>query len=188
MKKIKDFSPYFFLVLAIAVCIAIFFPKNPEKPKETNITSATLTEIVKTSKLTTAKFIQNGIANVHIEGKKDGMVLYYAYVRPNIDFDDINYEISNEEKKVTVILPKNFSFDVEMLNEGDHKFYYYPQGTDQWSVKEVRFICETHAKQAAENNTELIKKANESLQKSIRSLLKPVLDVNGYTITFSQEV
>ena len=139
------------------------------------------TEVIETAKLTTAKYIQHGIAKAHIEGKEDGYVLYYAVVRPNVNLEDITYEIDNENKKVTVIVPNEFAFDVELLEDEEHKRYCYPKEPDDWTDKDVRYICEADAKQKAKDNADLITKARESLINTIEALLAPVAR-SGYTV------
>ena len=142
-----------------------------------------LTEVIQTAKLTTAKYVQHGIAKAHIDGKQDGYVLYYAIVKPNVNLAEISYEIDHNAKEVTVVIPEKFTFDVELLEDGQHKFYYYPKNQDDWTGRDVSYICETDAKQKAEANTELITKARESLINTIEALLYPILSRNDYTFT-----
>lgn len=181
IKKLKVFYPLIVAFVIIATLIILFATGAFDKPKETLITESTLTEVIETAKLTTAKYIQHGIAKAHIEGKEDGYVLYYAVVRPNVNLEDITYEIDNENKKVTVIVPNEFAFDVELLEDEEHKRYCYPKEPDDWTDKDVRYICEADAKQKAKDNADLITKARESLINTIEALLAPVAR-SGYTV------
>lgn len=183
IKKLLELSPLIVAIVCIAILLGLFAVGALDAPEQTIITSSTLTEVIQTAKLTTAKYIQHGIAKAHIEGKKDGYVLYYAIVKPNINLAEITYEINHEEKKVTVILPERFTFDVELLEDENHPFYYYPQKQADWTGKDVSYICETDAKQKAEANTELIIRARESLTNTIEALLKPILSRNDYTLS-----
>ena len=47
--------------------------------------------------------------------------MYYAIVKPNINFSEIVYEIDQEEKIVTAVLPQKFSFDVELLEDFEQR-------------------------------------------------------------------
>lgn len=181
-KKLLEFSPLIITAIIISVVIGLFAIGVFDKPQETQITSSTLNEVVETSKLTTAKYIQHGIAKAHIAGKGDGYILYYAVVKPNINLTEIRYEIDDKKKNVTITIPEEFTFDVELLEDEEHQFYYYPENQSDWTGRDVSYICETDAKQKAEANTELITKARESLQNTIKALLNPILSNNGYTI------
>lgn len=183
MKKIVELSPIIVAVVIIAVLAGLFAMGAFDVPEETIITSSTLTEVIQTAKLTTAKYVQHGIAKAHIDGKQDGYVLYYAIVKPNVNLAEITYEIDHDTKEVTVVIPEKFTFDVELLEDDNHKFYYYPKNQDDWTGRDVSYICETDAKQKAEANTELIAKARESLINTIEALLNPILSRNDYTFT-----
>lgn len=183
MKKIIELSPLIVAVIIIAALAVLFAAGVFDAPEEITITSSTLTEVIQTAKLTTAKYIQHGIAKAHIEGKEDGYVLYYAIVKPNVDFAEITYDIDDDAKKVTVIIPEKFTFDVELLEDENHQIYYYPKNPDHWTGKDATYICKTDAKQKAEANTELIAKAQESLINTIEALLNPILSRNDYTFT-----
>lgn len=181
-KKLLESSPLIVTAIIILVVIGLFAIGAFDKPKETQITSSTLNDVVETSKLTTAKYVQHGIAKAHIDGKGEGYVLYYAIVKPNINIKEIDYEIDHDKKQVTVIIPEKFDFDVELLEDEEHQFYYYPENQSDWTGRDVSYICETDAKQKAETNTELITKARESLLNTIEALLNPILSNNGYKI------
>ena len=88
-----------------------------------------------------------------------------------------------EKQEIIVIIPNKFTFDVEILNDEDHNYSFYPKES-KWTAKDALYICETDAKQKAEENTELIKKAQESLTNTIEVLMKPLLNESGYTIAF----
>lgn len=181
-KKLLEFSPFVITAIVISVIIALFTMGAFDKPKEIQITSSTLKEVVETSKLTTAKYVQYGIAKAHIDGKEDGYILYYAVVKPNINLKEIDYKIDHDKKEVTIIIPKEFTFDVVLLEDEEHQFYYYPEDKSDWTGRDVSYICETDAKQKAKANTELITKARESLLNTIEALLNPILSNNGYKI------
>ena len=184
IKKLVEFSPLIVALVIIATIIGLFSAGVFDNPEETLITSSTLTEAIETAKLATAKYVQNGIAKVHIDGKGDGYVLYYAVVKPNINLEEITYDISEEKQEIIIIIPDKFTFDVEVLEDDNHKIYYYPKEDSGWTAKDTLYICETDAKQKAETNTELVQKAKESLTNTIEALLKPLLNESGYTISF----
>ena len=79
------------------------------------------------------------------------------------------------------LLVLSVEFDVELLEDADHQFYYYPDDKDDWTGRDVSYICEIDAKQKAEANAELLKKARENLINTMEALLNPILNRNGYT-------
>lgn len=186
MKKLIEFSPLIVAVIIIATLIGLFAMGAFDVPAETIITSSTLTEVIQTAKLTTAQYVQHGIAKAHIEGKQDGYLLYYAIVKPNVNLAEITYDIDHKAKEVTVTIPEKFTFDVELLEDAEHQFYYHPKDKDDWTGRDVSYICEVDAKQKAEANVELITKARESLINTIEALLNPILSRSEYS--FSVEI
>lgn len=182
MKRLKEYSPFIVVAIVIAILLGLCAASAFEDPKQTVITSSTLTEVIETAKLTTAQYIQHGIAKAHIEGTENGYILYYAIVKPNIDLSEIKFEIDHETKVVTAVLPQEFQFDVELLEDNEHKFYYYPENKTDWTARDVAYICETSAKEKAEANVELMTKARQNLEDAISVLLKPILASDGYTL------
>ena len=186
MKKIKGYIPMIVAIGIFAVFAILFILGAFDAPKETSITSSTLTEVIQMAKLTTAKYVQHGIAKAHIEGKQDGFIMYYAIVKANVDFEDIKHEIDEDKKTVTVTIPETFSFDVELLfDEDKYQWYYYPDNKKDWTGKDAIIICYTDAKAKAERNKDLITKARESLVDTLETLLNPLLSKNGYQLVFA---
>lgn len=183
MKKTLKFLPFIAGTIAVMLIVLIFAGVF-DKPKEVTVSSSTLTEVIKTAKLTTAKYIQHGIVKGHIEGKKDGYILYYAIVKANVDFEAIKHEVDEERKTVTVTLPEKISFDVELLSDDAHKWYYYPDNKKDWTGKDAIQMCNKDAKQKAEKNADLIAKAYESLEDTLEALIEPLLSKNGYRLVF----
>lgn len=184
MKKLFEFSPVIIAVVISAVLMGMLVGGMFNKPKETTINSSAIMESIKTAKLSTAKYIQHGIAKAHIEGQEDVYILYYATVKPNIDLDDIKYDINHDLKELNVTIPEKFSFDVELWEDEEHQYYFFPKNPDakKLTSKKVSYICETDAKQRAEENTDLIKIARESLINTLEQLLSPIVGETGYEI------
>lgn len=187
MKKIIELSPLIAAAVVIAIMIGMFALGVFDNPEVNIVNSSTITEVIRTAKLTTAKYVQHGIAKSHIEGKADGYILYYAIVRPNVNLEEITYEIDDGTKKVTVRIPEKFAFHIELLEDENHQFCYYPKSQADWTGRDVFYICETDAKQKAEANVELVEKARESLENTIKALLEPILIRSGYTLEFEKD-
>ena len=180
MKKIVAFSPFVALVLIIVLLLCFMLPKNNDTPKEIIITSATLTDTIAKAELSTAKYVHHGIANATIEGTFKGYIMYYALVKPNINFAEVTFDVDDETKTITAAIPENFDFDVELLT--DKGIHVSPK--KDLSIKEVSYLCETDAQKKAQENTELIKAARENAESSIKMILSPLLQAGGYTLVF----
>ena len=182
MKKITAYIPFIAAGAIIALLLGLFAAGTFDPPKRTTITTSTLTEMVETDKLTTAKYIHHGIARAKIADKKGGYVLYYAIVKPNIELSEIQYMVDDEAKTVTVILPE-FDLDVELIeDDNEHKFYYHPSNMSEWTATDVSNICKFDAQQKARDNKELMDLARESVEDAITALLDPILVANEYTL------
>lgn len=184
MKNLFEKVPLIILGVVFAVVVALFATGAFDAPSEVTITSSTIQEAIKTAKMSTAKYIQHGIAKAHIEGKQDGYILYYATVKLNVDLTKITYDLDESAKKITVYFPEKFEYDVKLLEDNGYKYYYYPDNRDDWTGKDVGYICTTDAKQKAEANMELGKNAREGLEQTIKGLLKPMLSKGNYTLEF----
>lgn len=179
MKKILEFSPLLIVALIIAILIGTLSPLTSKDSDKVIITSSTLTEVIAVSNISTAKYIHNGIAQATIEGKFDGYIMYYAVVKPNVDFSEITFEIDDEAKTVKPIIPQDFNFEVEILEEKG--FHTSPQKNDL-TAKDVYYICEKDAQDSARQNVELMSVARSNLGSTIKALLEPLLNSSGYTI------
>ena len=185
MKKLVEWSPLIVALVIVSIFACLFALGAFDVPEETTITSSTLTEVIRTAKLTTAKYVQHGIARAYAVGKEEGYILYYAIVKPNVELLEIKHDINEETKEVIVEIPETFTFDVELLEDENHKFYYYPKDPKKWTGRDVSYYCETDAKKKAEENRELNAKARESLVNTIRELLNPILRKNGYELSIN---
>lgn len=174
-----EFSPFVAVALIIVLLIIMLRPVSQKDADKVIITSSTLTEVLAVSDLSSAKYIHNGIAQATIEGKFDGYILYYAIVKPNIDFSAISFEIDDKAKTVKPIIPEEFNFEVEILEE---KGFRASPSKNKLTAKDIFYICEKDAQDKAQQNTELMRVARANLGNTIKALLDPLLRTNGYTI------
>ena len=182
MKKIIEISPFIVAAIIIICLLVLTLTGQFDPQKETTLTTSALTEMVKTATLSTAEHIQHGIAKVFIEGKGDGYILYYAIVKPTVNFSDIEFEIDHDTKTVIAKLPKQFSYDVELLEDDQHKFRFYPYDKDVFTAKDIEYSCEIDAINKAKNNKELNVVARQSLESTVEMLLDPIISINEYSL------
>lgn len=116
--------------LAVVVCIlavlgiAVYaIPNTTQKNKPQIITQATLQKVINVSELSTYEAVYNGIAkvtNVDNPERVDYYVSYEAKVKAGIDFEEVDIQVDEEEKLITVTLPeieiKDVNVDIASLD------------------------------------------------------------------------
>lgn len=105
-KKIK-----IVLLLATVIIIAVFiiFVILNKEGETTTVSKASLEKVVEINELSTVDYTYNATATKYA-GDKDNKVEYYvAYegtVTAGINFNKLDFDINDDEKIVTIILPK----------------------------------------------------------------------------------
>ena len=182
IKKIFLFKNVFKIIAIIIVIVAIIFFISLKKGKETIISSATLTDMVDISELSTAQFTYNGIAEVYENKEKNKVKCYIKYnsiVKANINMEEINFEINRNNKTVKPILPE-IKLTPKIIT-GENSLSFIPEDT-KLELKEVLLVCEEDAKNEALNSPGLLKYAEENLKDTLEALLLPVIESSGYQI------
>ena len=180
MKKLFDYIPLIIAGMVILLLVVLFIAGAFDAPQETTITSSMLVEMIGAEKLSTARSVQHGIAKAYLESQgKDVYIMYYATVEPYVQLSDVVFAVDNEARVVTVVLPENFEIDVDLIEDEQHQFYYYPDQTSVMGAGDVGVICKADAEQKAKENQYLLQMARTSLTATITALLKPIVDANN---------
>ncbi len=171
------------LIIAVAVVgINVIGPTAMNKiGKENVITSSQLEKAIDISELSTAEFVYNGVAEKYKEDKPEEVECHIAYnanVKVGIQMEDVKFEIDEEKKTVTPILP-DITVNIATINE--EEISYMPKNPDI-SLKEAITLCKEDAMNEANNSDKLYQTAEENLRAVIEALLSPVLDAAGYSI------
>ena len=170
------------LVLAVLVVGSLFGPKVMNKiGKENVITSSQLEKAIDISQLSTAEFVYNGIAEKYDDDKPEKVECYIAYhadVKVGIQMEDVEFEIDEENKTVTPILPE-ISVNIAALDENE--ISYIPKNPDI-PLKEIIVLCKEDAVREANDSKKLYQTAEENLKAVIEALVSPILEHAGYTI------
>ena len=133
------------------------------------------------SELSTAEFVYNGVAEKYKEDKPEEVECHIAYnanVKVGIQMEDVKFEIDEEKKTVTPILP---DITVNIATIDEEEISYMPKNPDI-SLKEAITLCKEDAMKEANNSDKLYQTAEENLRAVIEALLSPVLDAAGYSI------
>lgn len=172
------------LVLAVLVVGSLFGPNVMNKiGKENVITSSQLEKAIDISQLSTAEFVYNGIAEKYDDDKPEKVECYIAYhadVKVGIQMEDVEFEIDEENKTVTPILPE-ISVNIAALDENE--ISYIPKNPDI-PLKEIIVLCKEDAVREANDSKKLYQTAEENLKAVIEALVSPILEHAGYTINW----
>ena len=170
------------LVLAVLVVGSLFGPNVMNKiGKENVITSSQLEKAIDISQLSTAEFVYNGIAEKYDDDKPEKVecdIAYHADVKVGIQMEDVEFEIDEENKTVTPILPE-ISVNIAALDENE--ISYIPKNPDI-PLKEIIVLCKEDAVREANDSKKLYQTAEENLKAVIEALVSPILEHAGYTI------
>lgn len=175
-----------YIVLGIAIIIfsiSILIRLNAifSSNRENILTSSSLLDVVDVSELSTAQFTYNGIAEVYKDKEKKEVTCYIRYnsvVKAGINMEDIRFEVDNEEKIVNVFIPQ-VTITANIVDTKSISFI--PENTNI-NLSDAIKVCENDAEKEANENAELKKIAKENLESTIRALLIPLLQEQGYTI------
>lgn len=182
-KLIKIFLSYWSVLVGIMIVIFIIYAKKShifDEGKTTIITSSTLMEAIDISELSTAQYTYNGIAEIYDnDGEEvECYIKYNARVKAGIDMKDVTFEIDEENKTVTPILPE---IQINSNTVDDKKISFIPEDNDI-ELKDILLACEKDAMNETKKSTELVDCAKENLKSIIEALITPILQPNGYSI------
>lgn len=182
-------SGYFLPVigLVIVICMGMVDKSGVLDEGEVEIiTKSNLMKAIDVSDLATSEFIYNGIAEVYKDEKSDKIEYYIRYdakVRAGIDIKDVDFNILQEEKTITVTLPEVEIFIPPSI---DPQSLSYIPSEKSYDLKEVLETCEKDVLREANEAEELKTSATDNLKAIIKALLKPIIEPEGYEIRWSE--
>ena len=156
-RKIVLGSPFIILILLIVLIISLKGSSIFQKGEESTVSSAMLTQVTDASELSSAQFTYNGI-----------------------DMKDISFEIDNEKKTVTPVLPE---IKINSCTVDEEKLSFIPENTTA-DLKDVLNACEEDAETEASQSLQLMRSARENLKDIVEALIYPILNANGYTVVW----
>ena len=153
--------------------------------KEDVITSAQLEKAIDISQLSTAEFVYNGIAEKYNEKHPERVDCYIAYnasVKVGIQMEDVTFEIQEEEKTVTPVLPE---ITVQIATLDEDSLSYIPKNPDV-PLKDMLILCKEDAVREAGESEKLYETAEENLKMVMEALLSPVLSQPSGSVYLNQ--
>lgn len=175
-----------YLPIIIGIILVLFFTharKNKlfDNGQATMITSATLTDAIDISELSTAQYTYNGIAEIYKDDNRDDVACYVKYnakVKAGIDMEQVEFKIDDDNKTVTPILP---DIQINSNTVDENCISFIPENTNI-ELKDALVACEEDSKNEVQKSSALIESARENLKSIIEGLIDPILSPNGYRI------
>lgn len=186
-KKRKITKKGYLLLGAILICLLIsltaFLIIQQKKSSAVSspevITVSTLEKIINVKELSTFTAVYNGIASVgdtENDEQPDYYVSYEARVKAGIVMDDIQIAVDNNNKVITVTLPKveitEINVDISSLD-----FIFYNLKANTSSVTQEAYkACEDDAKEEVETQEAILTLAKQNAVNIIKALTSPIVE------------
>lgn len=170
------------LAIVVVAVVAIGIPAIRGVTNEpVFLTTTDLEKVVNVSKLSTAEFVYNGIADKYKDdGSVEFHVKYAASVKAGVDMGQITFEVDDEAKTVRPILP---SIDISRPVIDSSSLDYMPSNPSV-ELKDVLTLCEEDALQETQASSDIYNVAEENLRSTVEGLLLPLLENSGYTLVW----
>lgn len=176
------------VVAVAAVCLTVYQSRaNASKPN-TIVTSSTLKDTLNIGELNVARSTYDGIATKEKDGifGSDTHVYYRASIVAKADMSQIEIDNlpdePNDEGKITIVihLPQITLDDVVPT---DPEFF---EDGKTGSIGEIYQLCKDDCSAGVRNNEQLMKTAQENLERTIQALTEPLLEDGKYEIVYVQ--
>lgn len=152
------------------------------KQETTYLSSAQLEEIVNISKLSSAEYTYNGVAEIRdANGNVTQRIYYESRVSAGIDMRDIAFDVNSETKTVFPVLPDITIYDPSV----DESSFEYMPSNPSMSLTEIISACKNDARNEIESHGQIYQTAKENLESTITALTLPLLEDYGYTIEWN---
>lgn len=170
------------LVLVAVLAIAVIWVgsvisnlKNEDVEPEIDV-STTLEKMVKTNDLSTFEAVYNGIAEVKNEEKPEKIDCYVAYeakVKAGIDVQKVEITLNEEEKTISVKLPKVVITDTE-VDIGSLDYIFENKKINKEGIAAVAYKASIDdVNNEAKTKDAILELAKGNVQNIIKALISP---------------
>lgn len=170
------------IIAVVLVAVAVFGFSAFQKT--TYISTSDLEKVVCISKVSTARFVHNGIAEIK---NKDGNISYYVYykstVTASVDMSKITFSVDTAKKTITPVLP---DIEIERPVIDESSFEFMPENAD-YNFKDVLAACKNDAQREVKKTDIIYDTAEQNLKQTVEGLLLPVTEPKGYEIIWNEE-
>lgn len=191
IKNMRNCIRLLIVVAILAIIVVIIFCMKTvvfrdKDGQVTTISESSLERIIEIGELSTVDYTYNAIAKVYDE--EGTTVKYYvAYegiVTAGIDFEKININVDEEQKKVRIIIP-----DVEIHNVnvdmGTMEYIFTKNKYETETISQEAYkICKQDLQSRVKEERDLYGMAKENAIASVRALFLPWIEQmdKGYTV------
>lgn len=179
-------APKKWLILAIAVVLTVSFISGRAVRSNRIKTrfASSLIEALSLDELSTSELVYNGIATVNHQDsdKPHYFILYNSVLKVGIQMDDINFEVNPAEKSVNILLPEVKILEV-VIDPNSIDFIPDSFSAD---LKTAIVDSKNDAIAKSSDTPELMRTAKENLRSIIEALTLPLIQSEGYKITWNE--
>lgn len=182
-KKVFKLVRFVGIAVVLAACLIRFVLLNSSSNINI-ITSSTLTKAIDIADLSTAEFKYRGIADVYTDESQSNVrcrICYNAVVKAGINMKDVKFDVNEEAKVVTAILPE-IGIKVNVIDE--QSMAVLPSNADIQVAEMLKYSKEDAEKEATASG-ELKAVARENLESTIKALVLPILKPQGFSLEFN---
>ena len=180
-KKLRKWMMILIVVLAAAVAVLVAQRVNEhrKKPEPQVLTVSTLTDMIPVSDLSTVTSTYNGVAEVMNEKNPDKLDYYVAYeakVQAGVNFDELQSEVDEASKTVTIRVPdayfKKANVDVSSLD-----FMFNSKKANTSGVTERAYkACQEDADRECSSSEAILELARENAVNAVEALTRPLIE------------
>lgn len=175
---LKWIIPAIVIVVAIIV-VAVILSKPKTKPVFSAETM--LQDICEIGELSAASYSYNGVAKAYDDrGIETYYIKYYGNVEVGIHFEDIEIDIDDENKTITVQVPECEFLSDPIVDLGKAEYIFVNSAYNTETITAQAYgIAIDDLFQKASADTELFKVAKENIITSIEALTEPLIEQTG---------
>ena len=180
-KKLRKWMMILIVVLAVAVAVLVAQRVNEhrKKPEPQVLTVSTLTDMIPVSDLSTVTSTYNGVAQVMNEKNPDKLDYYVAYeakVQAWVNFDELQPEIDEASKTVTIRVPDAY-FKKANVDMASLDFMFNNKKADTSGVTERAYkACQEDADRECSCSEAILELARENAVNAVEALTLPLVE------------
>ncbi|MCM1159544.1 MAG: DUF4230 domain-containing protein [Bacteroidales bacterium] len=180
------------IVLAVLAGIVLLAGRFRQDEKKEIMTKSRLEEVIHVSELSTFEAVYNGItevANKENPENIDYYVYYEAKVKAGIDFEKVEVNVDNEEKKISVTIPEIKINDVNVdIASLDYIFENEKANTETVSQEAYKAAIADVTNESA-NEPAIYELAEQNARNIVEALLSPFIKQFDaeYSLEINQE-
>lgn len=166
------------LVLAAALVLVVIPSVKARKSAPKIVSQATLEKIINVSDLSTFQATYNGVAKVSNPDnpqKIDYYVSYKAHANAGIDLSQVQIQVDDQQKIISVKLPDIKITDVSVdIGSLDYIFLNMHRNTSTVSVEAYQF-CINDVTEKSSSQPEIYQLAKQNAENFVEALIRPFI-------------